>query len=313
VDRLHVPPADVAERWKMALNAEASGLAAEATGHWSWVATHALDDAARLWAAEKLCMVRPYPGPAPSPVEQKTLSGYAENEPIEALMGTNVILAWPKDYATNCPVKWRFLAETDAAMDWLKVWTGKDQVAARGKRLISRFRTDKGGVALYVDFRLHIPRAEMKYPPDHGPYSHEASHGFIGFPAICPTGRYGEGLTEVGRTSYWWFLGLDQSWKPFRLKCQHALAEHRSKGATLDKVPSYGAAAGVYFSIEEAVRSRPGDLPDWALFSKLFETARNVEARKDMTIPERFELFAAVCEKAFGPKARGLIKALGSP
>jgi hypothetical protein len=311
VDALHAPPGAVADRWAAALKAEAAADFPSAAESWTWIATHETEDAPRLWAIEKLCMARPYPGPAPSAVEQETLSGYAEKEPIEVLAGTNVILAWPKDYADSTPVKWRFLAEMDAALDWLKVWTGKDQVAARGKRLIVRFRVDDGGTALFVDFRLHIPRKEMRFPPDHGPCSHEASHGFIDFPSICPTGRYGEGLTEVSRTSFWWFLGLDGSWKPFRANCLRSIEEQRGK--TLDEVPSYAAAAGVYFSVEDAVRTRAGDTPDWSVLSKLFEVARGVEVSKDMSVPTRCGIFAEVCEKALGAKAMAALKTLGLP
>jgi hypothetical protein len=311
VDALHPPPAAVADRWAAARTSESAGEFASAAKQWSWIATRAPDDASRLWAIEKLCMSRPYPGPAPSAVEQATLSGYAEKEPIEVLAGTNAILAWPKEYAANTPVMWRFLAEMDAALDWLAMWTGKDQVAARGKRLIVRFRVDDGGTALYVDFRLHVPRQEMRFPPDHGPCSHEASHGFIDFPSICPTGRYAEGLTEVSRTSFWWFLGLDRSWRPFRSNCLRAIADQ--EGKTLDHVPSYAAAAGVYFAVEQAARARAGDTPDWASLSKLFVVARDVGVAKEMPLPARFGVLADVCEKALGPKARAALTTLGLP
>lgn len=311
VEALHPPPAAAADRWAAALEAESASDLARAAEMWSSIATRETADAPRLWAIEKLCMSRPYPGPAPSAVEQETLAGYAEKEPIEVLAGTNVVLAWPKEYAANTPVKWRFLAEMDAALDWLEAWTGRDQVAARGKRLIVRFRVDDGGTALFVDFRLHIPRKEMKFPPDHGPCSHEASHGFLQFPSICPTGRYAEGLTEVSRTSFWWFLGLEGSWKPFRANCLRAIEAQR--GRTLDQVPSYGAAAGVYFSVEDAVRAPALAAPDWSLHSKLFEAARGVEVPKDMPVPARFGVFADVCEKALGLKARAALTKLGLP
>jgi len=313
VDALHPAPPGVADRWQAAVKAAGEHDLAGASSHWSWIATRVRDDAARLWAIEQLCISRPYPGPPPSPIEQTTLTGYAEVEPIEVLPGASVILAWPKEYAANTPTRWRFLAEMDAALDWLREWTGSDQVASRGRRLIVRFRTDEGGTALFVDFRLHIPRKEMRCPPDHGPYSHEASHGFIGFPAICPTGRYAEGLTEVSRTSYWWFLGLDDSWRPFRQNCIQGLGTHIEKGGKLDAVPSYGAAASVYLRIEEAVREGKGDEPDWSLFTKLFEAARGVDVAKDTPAPERFRVFAEICGKAFGAKAGDLLKKWGLP
>ncbi len=224
-----------------------------------------------------------------------------------------MILAWPKDYAAMTPTRWRFLAEMDAALDWLREWTGRDQVAFRGKRLIVRFRTDEGGTALFVDFRLHIPRKEMKFPPDHGPYSHEASHGFIGFPAICPTGRYLEGLTEVSWTSYWWFLGIEDSWRPFQLNCLKGLGTFLEKGGKLEAVPSYGAAAGVYLGVEEAVREGKGGIPDWSRFTKLFEAAPGVDVAKDASVPERFRIFAEICGKALGPKASDQLRKWGLP
>ena len=273
-------------------------------------ATQTRDEGARLWAIEKLCMERAYPGPPLNAVEAATLMALNKQEPVEPLIGANVILAWPKEYLARTPTKWRFLAEVDAAMDWLKTWTGKDQVAARGKRMISRFRADQGGVALFVDFRLHIPRAEMRFPPDHGPYSHEVSHGFLYLPAISPTGRYNEGLTEVGRTSYWWFLGLEDAWRPFHRRSLNALRRHVDKGGALTDVPSYGAAAGVYFSLLEACCRDAAGRPDWHHFARLLRRARAVEVPKDTTERQRFELLIETCGEVFGRDATAALDAL---
>ncbi|MHC4493364.1 MAG: hypothetical protein ACYTDU_17280 [Planctomycetota bacterium] len=273
-------------------------------------ATRTRDAGARLWAIEKVCMERAYPGPPLNAIEAATLAALRKEEEVEPLVGTNIILAWPRAYLARTPLRWRFLAEIDAALDWLEAWTGKDQVAARGKRMISRFRTDQGGVALFVDFRLHIPRAEMRFPPDHGPYSHEVSHGFLYLPAISPTGRYNEGLTEVGRTSYWWFLGLEDAWRPFHRRSLAALRSHVDKGGTLTDVPSYGAAAGVYFSLLEACCRDAAGRPDWHHFARLLRRAREVTVPKTATREQRFELLAATCRDVFGRDATAVLEAL---
>jgi hypothetical protein len=272
--------------------------------------TRARDEVTRLWAIEKLCMERAYPGPPLNAVEKLTLMALNKQEPVEPLVGKNIILAWPKEYLERTPTKWRFLAEIDAAMDWLKSWTGKDQVAARGKRMISRFRADKGGVALFVDFRLHIPRAEMRFPPDHGPYSHEVSHGFLYLPAISPTGRYNEGLTEVGRTGYWWFLGLEDAWRPFYQRSLDGLRRHVDKGGNLTDVPSYGAAAGVYFSLLDACCRDAAGRPDWRHFSRLLHRARKVEVPKTATESQRLDLLTKTCHDVFGRDATAVLNAL---
>jgi hypothetical protein len=269
-------------------------------------------ETARLWSLEKTFMTRPYPGPEPHLVEAMTLTGYRKVEPVTALVGHRAILAWPEDYVAETPTAWRFLAETDAAMDWLTEWTGKDQVRSRGKRLISRFRTDQGGTALYVSFRLHIPRKEMKRPPDHGPYSHEVSHGYIGFGAICPTGRWNEGLTEVSRVSYWHRLGLP-AWRPFRQKCLDSLDEHRAAGGDLGKVPGYGGAAAVYFRLMERCAPDRDGQPDWAGLAALLSKARETNVPKGMSTKERFLLFASVCEAVWGEEGRAVLEELGLP
>jgi hypothetical protein len=266
-------------------------------------ATQTHDDGARLWAIERLCMERAYPGPELNPIEAATIAALREQEEVETLVGANLILAWPKAYLARTPTKWRFLAEIDAAMDWLAVWSGKDQVALRGKRMISRFRADKGGVALFVDFRLHIPRAELRFPPDHGPYSHEVSHGFLNLPAICPTGRYSEGLTEVGRTSYWWFLGLEDAWRPFYRRSLDALRQHRDQGGTLADVPSYGAAAGIYFTLLDACCRDAARRPDWHHFARLLHHARTIQVPKTATEAQRFELMIKTSADVFGRDA----------
>lgn len=270
------------------------------------------DEGARLWAIEQLCMERAYPGPEPNAIELVTLMTLSRQEKVEPLVGHNIILAWPQAYLERTPTKWRFLAEIDAAMDWLKTWTGKDPVATRGKRMISRFRADQGGVALYVDFRLHIPRAEMRFPPDHGPYSHEVSHGFLYLPAISPTGRYNEGLTEVGRTSYWWFLGLKDAWRPFYRRSVEALRKHTDKGGTLADVPSYGAAAGVYFSLIDACCRDAAGHPDWRHFGRLLHRARAIDVPKSATESQRFDLFTATCHEVFGRDAREVLNQYGA-
>jgi hypothetical protein len=234
-------------------------------------------------------------------------------EPLEILVGKNMILAWPKEYTARVPTKWRFLAELDACMEWLKDWTGRDEVRRRKKRLISRFRLDQSGTSLYHSFRLHISRGWMKFPPSHGGYSHEASHAFINFPAITPTGHFNEGLTQVSRTSYCHFLGLDDT---YRRDCLFALLKWYmdSKGTVLD-APGYGGAAALYFVLMDHFCRRPDGNPDWHEFAKLFNLAGEAEGRVDENTSEqeRWRLLIEVCEKAFGKEAREVLEGLGLP
>lgn len=308
VDDLYAPSGAEA-----ALAAEEAGQLDEAARRWLDVATAVPEPSARLWAIEKTHLLRVYPGPAASAGEAATLSAFSAQEPVRGLRGANVILAWPEEFANRVPGRWRFLAELDAALDWLRVWTGKDQVAARGKRLISRFRVDDGGTALYVDFRLHIPRKEMQVPPSHAPYSHEASHGYIDFPALCPTGRYAEGLTEVSRTAYWWFLGVDDAWRPFQETCLGSLRDHYDAAGELEDVPSYGAAAGVYLVLLRKFCAGPKDEPAWLRFAALFQEAARTEVVAGATSAQRFSLLARVCEETFGKDARSLLEVLRLP
>lgn len=308
VDALYAPSGAEAAR-----AAEEAAQPDQAAREWLGVAAAAREDSARLWAIEKACLLRAYPGPAPNAAEGATLSALAAQEPVRDLRGTNVILAWPEGFANRVPGRWRFVAELDAALDWLRVWTGKDQVATRGKRMISRFRVDDGGTALYVDFRLHIPRKEMQVPPGHGPYSHEASHGYIDFPAICPTGRYAEGLTEVSRISYWWFLGVDDAWRPFRETCLGSLRDHYEAGGGLADVPSYAAAAGVYLVLLRRFCEGPEEDPEWQRFGALFRGAADAEIPAGATSAQRFALLARACEETFGKAARDVLQTLRLP
>jgi len=281
--------------------------------HWLAIALDARETDRRLWAIEKVILSRSYPQRELNLLEAMTLRSLVAQEPVDAIRGCNVVLAWPPEFVRHAPTRWRFLAEVDVALDWLRHWTGQDQVAQRGKRLISRFRVDDGGIALYVDFRLHIPRKEMVVPPHHGPYSHEASHGFIGFPAICPIGRYGEGLTEVSRTAYWWFLGLEDSWRPFQERCLAALRDHYEDSGTLQDVPSYAAAAGVYLTLLRRFGTGKDGAPDWTALGRLLEIARSTPVPAGATEAQRFALLATTAEKAFGSDARAVIERLRLP
>ncbi len=304
VDALYPPPTELKEAWASARAAEAQGRLADAAAHWIDGAVRSARREPRLWAIEQFCRTQPYPGPELSILEKLTVKKLAAQESVAPMRGKNIVFAWPEDYLRANPTRWRFLAETDAAMEWLKRWTGKDQVRARRKRMISRFRVDKGGVALYVDFRLHIPRKEMRYPPDHGPYSHEVSHGYIGFPALSPTGRYNEGLTEVSRVAYWWFLGLDAQWQPFERRCLETLKRHYDEGGDLAGVPGYAGAAGVYLALARRFCAREDGSIDWHRFAALFRAAG----------PQKgFDRLAEAAERAFGPDARALIKQLRLP
>ncbi|MHC4579055.1 MAG: hypothetical protein ACYTED_16805 [Planctomycetota bacterium] len=295
---------------KAAREAEAAGRLDEAATRWLGIATSTRAKDARLWAIEKLCMLRAYPGPEPNALERMTLAGLSQQEQVQGLRGNNVILAWPAAFLARVPARWRFLAEMDATLDWLRVWTGKDQVAGRRKRLISRFRVDQGGTALYVDFRLHIPRKQMQVPPHHGPYSHEASHGYMTFSAICPTGRYNEGLTEVSRTAYWWFLGIDDAWRPFQDGCLRSLKKHYDYAGTLEDVPSYGAAAGVYLTLLRRFCCGPEGDPDWVRFTPLFCNAVARRPPRGLEPEARFALFADVCQQTFGAEGRRVLEVL---
>ncbi len=305
IDALHPPPPELKGVWETARTLERQRKSAEAASHWIDAAVRTPSSvSARIWAIEQFCRLQPYPGPELSTVEKLTLAKLAAQEPVVPLTGRNMIFAWPKEYLERTPIRWRFLAETDAAMEWLRYWTGKDQVRARGKRMISRFRADDGGIALYVGFRLHIPRAEMRCPPDHGPYSHEVSHGYIVFPALSPTGRYNEGLTEVARISYWWFLGEDERWRRFERKCLETIKRHYEDGGDLGDVPGYAGAAGVYLALARRFCALDGNSIDWRRFAALFRAAGGKRG---------FGQLAAEAERAFGADARVLIEQLRLP
>ena len=304
VHALHPSPPELTESWAAARAAEQEGRLAAAAAHWIAAATRSATVEPRLWAIEQFCRLQPYPGPELSVIEKLTVARLAAQERVATLRGRNIVFAWPADYLDANPARWRFLAETDAAMEWLKRWTGKDQVRARGKRMISRFRADNGGVALYVDFRLHIPRKEMRFPPDHGPYSHEVSHGYIVFPALSPTGRYNEGLTEVSRVAYWWFLGLDERWRPFERRCLETLKRHYDEGGDLGDVPGYAGAAGVFLTLARRFCARKDGSIDWHHFATLFRASKGKPG---------FDRLVEAAERAFGPKARALMEQLRLP
>lgn len=314
VDELYRPEKSFDERWKQAKEAETKGRMSDAAEHWAWIATHSKDEQSRLWAIEKFCMLQPYPGPAPNPTENGTLTNYQTKEPLEILLGRNMVLAWPKQYSARVPTKWRFLAELDACMEWLKDWTGRDEVRLRKKRMISRFRLDQSGTSLYYHFRLHISRGWMTFPPSHGGYSHEASHGFLHFPAIVTTGHFGEGLTQMARTSYCYFLGFSKD--TYQRDALYNLLKWYmySEGTVLD-APGYGGAAALYFVIMDHFCRRPDGNPDWHKFTKLFNLAREAESRVDENTSEqeRWRLLVEVCEKAFGKEAREVLQGLGLP
>lgn len=198
-------------------------------------------------------------------------------------------------------------------MEWLKCWTGGDQVALRKKRLISRFRTDSGQTALYVSFRLHIPRSEMRYPPDHGPYSHEVSHGYLNFPALCPTGRYGEGLAEVGRVSYWWFLGLEDAHSMFIARSIGGFKRRLYEGGSALRPQSYSDAAAVYLVLLDRFCRTKGNSPDWFAFSELFRLGKRVSAPKDASEEMRFRIFSRLCSRAFGSRVASVMESMGIP
>jgi hypothetical protein len=330
IDRSPGPDSSCAGDWKLATEAEASRNMSRAAEHWISAATRAKDEEARLWAIEKFCMLQPYPGPDPNPQEEKMLnilqnqalagdprlSDSTPRDPkdqlLEVLPGRNIILAWPKDYTARVPTKWRFLAELDACIEWLKTWTGNDVVRNRGMRMIARFRVDDSGTALYTGFRVHIPRRNMTIPPDHEPYSHEVSHGFVYFPAISPTGRFAEGLTEVSRAGYWHFLGLDEASTAFRQRCVITLAERVYAGGTVPEASGYGEAAALYFVIMDHFCRAPAGELDWLKLSDLFAMAKvDVDTRTDEA--GRWRLLAGLCEKAFGHETRSVLAGLGVP
>ena len=331
VDDLYCPQNNLGERWTQAKEDQSKGDLNAAALHWAWIATHTKNKMTRLWAIEKFCMLQSYPGATPNPNESKMLN-ILQNQALkkdpelkdstsvppkdtllETLVGKSIILAWPKEYTTRLPMKWRFLSELDLCMEWLKDWTGRDEVRRRKKRMISRFRVDESGTALYVSFRLHIPRQEMMIPPDHGPYSHEVSHGFINVSVIAPRGRFGEGLTEVSRTSYWEFLGLNNAANTFRRKCLTLLKEHMCQGGTVLDGQGYATAAALYFVLmDHFCRDVDGSL-DWFQFNKLFKLDREVEVDKNTPEEIRWELFVDVCENAFGKRAREVLRGLGLP
>lgn len=314
VDEFCHPEKSFEERWVQAKEAESKGRMSDAAVHWAWIATHSKEETTRLWAIEKFCMLQPYPGPAPNPTENGTLTNYQTKEPLEILLGRNMILAWPKEYTARAPTKWRFLAELDACMEWLKDWTGRDEVRLRKKRMISRFRLDQSGTSLYYHFRLHISRGWMTFPPSHGGQDHEASHGFLHFPAIVTTGHFGEGLTQVARTSYCYFLGFSKD--TYRRDALYNLLKWymHSEGTVLD-APGYGGPAALYFVLMDHFCRRPDGNPDWHKFTKLFNFAREAEGRIDENTSEqdRWRLLVEVCEKAFGKEAREVLRGLGLP
>lgn len=314
VDDFYRPRKDFAKRWRRAKDAETKGRMSDAAAHWAWIATHSNDEQTRLWAIEKFCMLQPYPGPGPNPTENETLTNYQTKEPLEILLGKNMVLAWPKEYTARVPTKWRFLAELDACMEWLKDWTGRDEVRRRKKRMISRFRLDQSGTSLYYHFRLHISRGWMTFPASHGGHGHELSHGFIHFPAIETAGRFGEGLTQVARTSYCYFLGFSKD--TYQRDALYNLLKWymHSEGTVLD-APGYGGPAALYFVLMDHFCRRPDGNPDWHKFTKLFNVARQAEDRVDENTSEqeRWRLLIEVCEKAFGKEARKVLQGLGLP
>jgi hypothetical protein len=314
VGEFYHPEESFDKRWSQAREAESKGQMSDAAAHWAWIAAHTKEEQTRLWAIEKFCMLQPYPGPVPNPTEDNRLTDYQTKEPLEILVGKNMILAWPKEYASRTPTKWRFLAELDACMEWLKNWTGRDEVRRREARMISRFRLDQSGTSLYYHFRLHISRGWMTFPPSHGGYSHEASHGFINFPAITPTGHFNEGLTQVSRTGYCYFLGFSKD--TYRRDALYNLLKWymHSEGTVLD-APGYGGAAALYFVLMDHFCRRPDGDPGWHKFTELFNVAREAEGMVDENTSEqdRWRLLVEVCEKAFGKEARSVLEGLQLP
>jgi len=331
VDEFYSMTSDFAERINQANEAQSLGDMSTAASHWAWTAAHTPGVQNRLWAIEKFCTLQPYRGPEPNPQEEEMLNilqnqAIQENpelrnttpvpfydQLLEVLPGKNMILAWPKDYTAHVPTKWRFLAELDVCMEWLKEWTGNDEVQQRRKRMIARFRVDEGGTALYVSFRLHIPRREMRKPPDHEPYSHEVSHGYVYFPAISPTGRFNEGLTEVSRTGYWHFLGLDNASIAFRQKCLIGLMHHMCLGGTVMDAPGYAGAASLYFVIMDHFCPGAGEQLDWQNLTTLFTLAGDAGVSEQAGESVRWQSMADLCEEAFGKEARSVLTALGVP
>ncbi|MHC4736749.1 MAG: hypothetical protein ACYTDW_20190, partial [Planctomycetota bacterium] len=103
VDEFYRPEKSFEERWVQAKEAESKDQMSDAAAHWAWIATHTKDENTRLWAIEKFCMLQPYPGPAPNPTENETLTNYQTKEPLEILLGRNMVLAWPKEYTARVP------------------------------------------------------------------------------------------------------------------------------------------------------------------------------------------------------------------
>jgi hypothetical protein len=331
VDEFYNSTSDFTERIDQANEAQNLGDMSTAASHWAWIAANTSEVQNRLWAVEKFCMLQPYRGPEPNPQEEEMLN-ILQNQAIqknpelrnttpvpvnerllEVLPGKNIILVWPKDYTPFVPTKWRFLAELDICMEWLKEWTGNDEVRQRRKRMIARFRVDEGGTALYVDFRLHIPRREMRKPPDHEPYSHEVSHGYVYFPAISPTGRFNEGLTEVSRTGYWHFLGLDNASITFRQKCLIGLMHHMSLGGTVLDTTDYAGAAALYFVIMDHFCPAADEQLDWHNLTQLFNLAKDAGINDQVGEMMRWQSLVDLCEIAFGEESRSVLTALGVP
>ena len=331
VDEFYGRASEFAEMIRLADEAQIRGDMSTSASHWAWIAANSKEVQNRLWAIEKFCMLQPYRGPEPNPQEEEILNilqnqalhGDPEltdstpvpfyNQLLEVLPGKNIILAWPKVYTANVPTKWRFLAELDVCMEWLKEWTGNDEVQRLRKRMIARFRVDEGGAALYVSFRLHIPRREMLNPPDHEPYSHEASHGFVYFPAITPTGRFNEGLTEVSRAGYWHFLGLESASVAFRQKCLIGLMRHMCLGGTVLDTQDYAGAAALYFVLMDHFCPEAGEQLDWHNLTQLFDIARDAGINEQAGEMVRWQSMVDLCERAFGKETRSVLAALGVP
>jgi len=326
VDRFYRPEGPLAQVVIQAERLAQKGKLSSSAGLWAGIAVRARDKRTRLWAIEKFAMLQPYPGPRPTDEEQRLLNilqnqaiqGDSELKdpspvagdagPLTVLCGRNIILAWPREYVASLAASWRFLAELDVCMEWLKEWTGRDEVKRRKRRMISRFRVDEGGTAICVSFRLHIPRRYMTFPPDHGPYSHEMSHGFVSFPALTPTPRFAEGLTEVSRAAYWWFLGLEEASESFCEREVAALEKSISEGRTVLEGHDYATAAGVYLLLARRFcRDASGEI-DWHQFATLFPRARRLPVPTDAGEQERWQLMVKVCQQTFGAEARHLLE-----
>ena len=75
----------------------------------------------------------------------------------------------------------------------------------------------------------------------------------------------------------------------------------------------YGTAAAVYLVLlDHFCTDREGN-PDWHAFSKLFAESEKTTFSKDADQKERFRVFAGVCERVFGKRAKQVLQAIRIP